>query len=360
MTGFFRPAALLAGLLLVASACTSSTSSANISPESSPSTETSPSPTPTPSPVESPSPSPSPAGTALAITGLPFHNGEVGIGYLAVTLTAAGGTPPYSWSVSGGQFPPGLTLSPDGVVSGTSTQAGKFSFTVKVSDSLAASVTSPAGFGVYSALTATQPCAVQCIVGEGCSICGGFGSVTGGLPPYTYSITSDHRPPGMGVSGLQLTGAFPPPGPLGAWSMTVQVVDQFGAQRTVNAIWAEYPAAVLNGGNNCQTQKVSGSCTATGWTYSFGNPNATPRVVIVGVRPYCPDGCFYPDPQGLPPPGWSTVAKGGTLSISAGPVTCSGQGEYAAILTLALQDLGNCPSTDSNQVDLIVTLIAFC
>jgi len=38
---------------------------------------------------------------------MPVHNGEVGIGYLAVTLHATGGATPYTWSVSGGTFPPG-------------------------------------------------------------------------------------------------------------------------------------------------------------------------------------------------------------------------------------------------------------
>ena len=51
------------------------------------------------------------------------------------TVQAAGGTPPYSWSVVAGALPPGLGLNGvTGVVSGTSTMAGTFSFTLQVAD----------------------------------------------------------------------------------------------------------------------------------------------------------------------------------------------------------------------------------
>jgi hypothetical protein len=50
-----------------------------------------------------------------------------------VTFTATG-TPPITWAVSGGTITPGLTLSTDGVLSGTPTSAGLFSFTVSATD----------------------------------------------------------------------------------------------------------------------------------------------------------------------------------------------------------------------------------
>ena len=50
-------------------------------------------------------------------------------------LVAAGGTPPYSWIGTAGAFPPGLTLSSGGLISGVPTASGPFSFTVQVTDS---------------------------------------------------------------------------------------------------------------------------------------------------------------------------------------------------------------------------------
>jgi hypothetical protein len=50
-----------------------------------------------------------------------------------VELTAGGGAgPPYTWTVSGGALPPGMTLNQGGVFSGSPTSAGTFGFTVRV------------------------------------------------------------------------------------------------------------------------------------------------------------------------------------------------------------------------------------
>ncbi len=55
------------------------------------------------------------------------------------TLTACGGTPPYTFSVISGSLPPGLTLSPDGDITGIPTALGCRTFTVRATDSLACS-----------------------------------------------------------------------------------------------------------------------------------------------------------------------------------------------------------------------------
>jgi fibronectin type 3 domain-containing protein len=54
----------------------------------------------------------------------------------STTLAASNGATPYSWSVTSGSLPAGLTLSAaTGAISGTPTTAGTSSFTVKVTDS---------------------------------------------------------------------------------------------------------------------------------------------------------------------------------------------------------------------------------
>jgi uncharacterized repeat protein (TIGR01451 family) len=50
-------------------------------------------------------------------------------------LEAILGTPPYVWAVVAGMLPPGMDLSAEGVLSGTPTEAGHFTFTVRVTDS---------------------------------------------------------------------------------------------------------------------------------------------------------------------------------------------------------------------------------
>jgi hypothetical protein len=60
-------------------------------------------------------------------------NGTVGTPY-SQTITASGGTAPYTFTVTGGTLPTGLMLSPDGVLSGTPIAAGSFTFTVTATD----------------------------------------------------------------------------------------------------------------------------------------------------------------------------------------------------------------------------------
>lgn len=60
--------------------------------------------------------------------------GDMGVAYAPRTLTATGGTAPYTFRVAGGSLPPGMALSAAGVLSGTPTAHGVFTFTVAARD----------------------------------------------------------------------------------------------------------------------------------------------------------------------------------------------------------------------------------
>lgn len=71
----------------------------------------------------------------LAISTLSLPPGTVGVEYNA-TLSATGGTSPYSWSIPSGGLPTGLTLNQtNGVISGRPTTATQIGFPVRVTDS---------------------------------------------------------------------------------------------------------------------------------------------------------------------------------------------------------------------------------
>lgn len=79
-----------------------------------------------------------PLGMIYQTGGTWIHNQPrtAGIPIEPVQFETSGGKQPYTWTVSSGNLPDGLTLSSDGLLSGTPTQGAKiYSFTVRVTDS---------------------------------------------------------------------------------------------------------------------------------------------------------------------------------------------------------------------------------
>jgi hypothetical protein len=93
--------------------------------------------------------------TALSITTTSLPDGALNVSYLA-TLAAGGGTPPYTWSLSSGSLPPGLSLnSGTGVISGTPTATGTFSITAQVTDSASSKQTTTKALSITVATQAS-------------------------------------------------------------------------------------------------------------------------------------------------------------------------------------------------------------
>lgn len=62
-----------------------------------------------------------------------LESGQVGVSYHQ-QVTAAGGTGPYTWTISEGSLPPGMTLSSSGILSGVPSTPGQYSFVITVTD----------------------------------------------------------------------------------------------------------------------------------------------------------------------------------------------------------------------------------
>src|SRR5579883_2788940 len=64
-----------------------------------------------------------------------YQESRVGSTYSAV-YTAQGGTAPYTWTITSGTLPPGLTLNEStGALAGTFSQGGSYTFHLSVTDS---------------------------------------------------------------------------------------------------------------------------------------------------------------------------------------------------------------------------------
>jgi uncharacterized repeat protein (TIGR03803 family) len=154
------------------------------------------------------------------------------------TISASGGTSPLAFSTSG-TLPPGLTLnSTTGVLTGTPTQGGSFSFTVLATDAAGASAS--AHYTVIISLilmpgslppwTANQPGYVQTI------------TTTGGTAPYSYAATGT-PPAGLTLSGNGvLTGT---PTVAGSYLFTVTATDSAGAAGAVTYTLVINPPPVV-------------------------------------------------------------------------------------------------------------------
>lgn len=282
-----------------------------------------------------------------------MHNGEVSQAFAPITLAAEGGVQPYSWAVGSGALPTGLTLSAGGVISGQVTKDGTFKFTVAVADSGGSQASKSASITVFKALKVTASCAQTCVIGKGCTKCGGFGTVTGGETPYAYKVTGGAVPSGMKLSALSLVGGFP----AGSFNLTVQVTDKFGATASLAANWSVYLPASLKSGGDCMSFSPPPSCTLR-WTYGGGSPTALPRLVIVGYGQYCNANGTCATPT-APPPGWTVSVKTGVITISTLSTACVTS--YLGVLKLALVDTAACATTSqSNVVNLTVDMEFAC
>lgn len=182
--------------------------------ENSNSSENSP-PASSPPPPPPPPPILCPTGEVLAVSPhsqvvspIPVVNQSVW-----QNMSATGGTPPYTWTISAGAHPPGYRLSTSGVWSGTVTTEGTYTATVQARDARGcigtATYTWPVGRVVISPASTTITG-----ISVGMPVHGAM-SATGGNGPYRFTVESGTLPPGYVLDSV------------GNWSGTVQQAGNF-------------------------------------------------------------------------------------------------------------------------------------
>lgn len=136
-------------------------------------------------------------------------------------LSALGGAPPYNWSAVGGTLPGGVTLNATtGLLSGTPTSAGIFTFTAQAVDSASRvgqkSITINVSPATLTILTSSLPAITQGLTFNQSL------TAAGGVPPYAWSIAAGALPAGLNITGGAITGT---PTESGNFSFTLQVAD---------------------------------------------------------------------------------------------------------------------------------------
>jgi YVTN family beta-propeller protein len=160
----------------------------------------------------------------------PTNTAQVGDAYSSA-LVVSGGVAPFTFSITSGSLPPGLTLNTStGAITGTPTTAGTYNFTAQVVDSQSSTATSNCSIAVSPAtLTLSCPTATaQVGVAYSSAL-----TASGGVAPYTFSIASGSLPSGLtlNTSTGAITGT---PTTAGTYNFTAQVVDSKGNTATSN------------------------------------------------------------------------------------------------------------------------------
>ncbi len=139
------------------------------------------------------SPSTLPGGSA----GIPYNQ----------TIAASGGVSPYTFTLTSGALPVGLTLSSGGALSGSQPHGGVFNFTVQATDhngctgtlAYALTITCPT-------ITLSPPTLPGGTVG---SAYDQTVSASGGTGPYAFSVTSGSLPAGLSLSAGGILSGTP-------------------------------------------------------------------------------------------------------------------------------------------------------
>ena len=245
----------------------------------------------------------------------------------SASLTMSGGTGPFTWSISAGSLPTGLSLnSSTGVISGTPTGTGTSNFTVKVTDATSATNSQALNLTVNPApviTTSSLPGALQA------NSYSQTLTMTGGTGPIAWGISSGSLPVGLSLNGSTGVISGTPTG-TGTANFTVQVTDANSATdtQTLSIVVSAVPPVITTITLPAATQASSYSKTIT-----LGG----------GVGPYT----------------WSVVSgslpAGLSLNSSTGVISGTPTATGTANFTVQVTD-GN-SMTDTQALSLVVNAV---
>jgi hypothetical protein len=233
-------------------------------------------------------------------------SGNVGTAY-SVTLVASGGTSPYTWALSAGTLPAGLTLNATtGKISGSPSASGTSNLTVKVTDnkgaiatkslSLTINTSAVLGISTSSLASGTINKSYSTTLAE-----------TGGASPYTWTLAGGSLPPGLTLSPAGIISGIPTA--TGTYTATIKVTDK-------NVVTASKSLSL--------TIKASTSGTSVDIKGTIGAINTASKYITVGGV-----NIYYN----------STTSM--LLNTDAAKITTTGSIPAGVIVGMAIQGKGN-------------------
>lgn len=183
------------------------------------------------------------SSTPAISTASPLNAGAIGVAFVQA-FSANGGTAPYTWSLSSGALPAGLSLSAAGTLSGTPTASGTYNFTIAVQDANAATATKvfaltiagPGGTsGSTPTITSPPSAGGPVVVNVPVNFSVGATDPNGGSVTYVWNFGD-----GAIASGAAVVHTYSSPG---SFTVTVTITTSTGGPTT-----ATLPITVLAAG----------------------------------------------------------------------------------------------------------------
>jgi uncharacterized repeat protein (TIGR03803 family) len=222
------------------------------------------------------------AGPLSITTASPLASATVGTFY-PTTFSASGGTPPFAWSLTSGQLPPGLTLAKTGTLSGTPTSSGTYSFSVQVVDSGAPQQIASGPFSISVAGGGSGSSTLSITT---TNLPSGFSGsayssaliATGGTLPYSWTVSSGQLPLGLSLGSNGVISGTPTT--TGQYGFTARVMDSSSPPQSASA---SLSISISSG-----VTATSGA-TATQYVLSYTAANTNPCTIEVSTSPsYAP------------------------------------------------------------------------
>ncbi|MBB5636472.1 gliding motility-associated-like protein [Pedobacter cryoconitis] len=221
----------------------------------------------------------------LSFTGTALSNGSTVNPYSVQLNPATGGTPAYSYALAAGSnLPAGLSLSPSGLISGTPTAAGNYTFSIIVTDSKGCSAVGMFTLNIGTSSVLSLPAATlpDGIVGTIYTV-QTLPAAIGGSAPYTYSLTGlpaglNFDPATRNISGTPAIG--------GLFTATMTVTDGNNSTASANyQLRVIVPAPVVADGSNCggSSATLTVSNVITGVTYNWYNQASGGASIFTGT-----------------------------------------------------------------------------
>ncbi len=288
--------------------------------------------------------------TPLAITTDALPNAQVNTAYSS-TLSAAGGTVPYTWELTSGALPDGLTLNATtGQIIGTPTtsvSAVPLAFAVKDSATPAQSSSVNLSLTVVSnVLTVTTDSLPDGQVGSSYSA---TLSATGGAAPYTWTLTGGTLPAGL---HLDASGAISgvPTANSSATPLTFSVTDSASPAASVSITLQLTVAAVPL---TITTTSLPDGQTGTPYSATLSSSGGTGAVTWTLTAGTLPSGLQLNASTGALSGTPTTVVSAG-LTFTATDSGTPAQKQSAA-LTLTIDPAGTDVSITPRRAGLTVT-----